>query len=253
MLEIRLSELKQHLLECNYPEKVIDKGISKAKMVPREELRKPKAPADPNIEKIPFITTFNPNVETKNHIVRHVMKYLKTSEKTKEVFRKTEIINARRQPNNLKRMLTSAQFKKKSTFQVKKCGDLRCLLCRHNLEEGTSFTFSNGETLSVNADMSCKVINCIYVMRCLSCKKQYIGETSDFRKRVNLHRNQVKHKCGLDVDQHIHECTKDIEGDFKIMPFFKMPDDNTARRRTKEKFFIDTLKPELNRYYPYFT
>ena len=91
-------------------------------------------------------------------------------------------------------------------------------------------------------------------MRCEGCKKLYIGETSNFRSRVNLHKSHIKNKGGLFVNKHISQCndniSKDIKYVFKIMPFFKVKQDDEKIRKEKESYFISKFKPELNKDLP---
>jgi hypothetical protein len=53
----------------------------------------------------------------------------------KDVIQNTKMINAKRQPANLKRILTKAKFGDYGTFNVKKCGKSRC----PDIIEGESF------------------------------------------------------------------------------------------------------------------
>ena len=65
--KLRLMELKKWLLNCNYPEKLIDRKIHCAK------LRGP-APKRDNLNVIPFITTYSSNYDS-NHLIKTVINY----------------------------------------------------------------------------------------------------------------------------------------------------------------------------------
>ena len=95
--------------------------------------------------------------------------------------------------------------------------------------------------------MSCSVLNVIYVIKCNNCPATYIGETSDLRKRNNLHKNQIKIPAyrHLKVSQHIFNCTKSF--DYRIMPFYKMNTDEETARKIKEDYFIRIFQPSLNK------
>ena len=41
---------------------------------------------------------------------------------------------------------------------------------------------------------SCNAVNVVYQMTCAGCKQGYIGETQDFRQRMNLHKSDVMHQ-----------------------------------------------------------
>ena len=118
------------------------------------------------------------------------------------------IIKSNRQPNNLKRMLTKAAFKPQTTFKVNTCMNKRCQLCRDNLIEGQSYYFERTNYLfKVNGNMDCNTRNCVYVIKCNGCSKIYIGETSNFRLRVNLHKDHIRQgeNAPLYVNRHISD------------------------------------------------
>ena len=98
--------------------------------------------------------------------------------------------------------------------------------------------------------MTCEVKNVIYVMKCRGCGEEYIGETGIFlRKRVTVHNQQIRdpHTRMLRVSGHIDECARNIHPKYYIFPFFKMYSESSTLRRAKERYFINNLKPKLNR------
>ena len=54
---------------------------------------------------IPFVSTHNPNNFNMSETINSCKTILQTSEKMKKVLKKTPIINSKRQPKNLKRIL----------------------------------------------------------------------------------------------------------------------------------------------------
>ena len=246
-LKIRLSELKSYLKKCNYPESVIMNGIEKAMQIPKEKLRAEKEKDNSTIEKIPFISTFNPNIENNFQVAKSVTNFLKRNPATSGVFKNMEIINSRRQAKNLKDILTRAKFTKEENIikKVTKCNAKTCFLCK-NIITGSVFKFTSGEIISINENMNCNTLNCVYVLQCCSCLKTYIGETSDLRKRINIHRDHSSKNSGLNVSRHLYNCASKLDIKFRIMPIYKVREDNTHLRRLKEKAFIDKFKPELN-------
>ena len=98
--------------------------------------------------------------------------------------------------------------------------------------------------------MSCDVKNMIYVMKCRGCGDEYIGETGNYlRKRVTVHNQQIRDPRTrmLQVSAHIDTRANNIFPTYYIFPFYKMYSESTTLRRAKEKFFINSLKPKLNR------
>ena len=128
---------------------------------------------------------------------------------------------------------------------MKKCGKSRCKTCPI-INEGQSFTFGNGNTFTVKHDMDCDTKNVRYALICQNCEKFYIGQTSiELRKRMTLHRQQtVRDEFRvLKVNKHVHEYADDK---FKVVPIYKVLNNNASLRDEKERYLINTLKPELN-------
>ena len=243
---MRLAELKSYLLKQEYPLGLIKSAFEKAQAIPPEVLRSKSEKQ--NTDVIPFVTTFNPNISDPFGSIRSNLPYLQKSETMKQILKTSKIIKSNRQPPNLKRLLTKARFSTDKQFEVKKCGNKRCKLCK-NLIEATQFTFQPNMTFKVNADMDCNTKNCIYVLICEGCTAFYIGQTNDLRLRINLHRNDIKYGKKLYVDKHIHVCAKNKDLQFKVMPFFKLKGTNDTQtdREGMEKHFIDKYSPSLNR------
>ena len=156
----------------------------------------------------------------------------------KQAFNNTKIIFAKRQPKNLKQLLTSSTFSS-STPQpteigIKHCGDKRCLLCRKNYLQLTDKIISLVEKLlfTIKCNFSCKSKNISYYMTCTICGKDYVGQTNDFRKRIKIHKSDIRGtppKDKIPVDEHIHYCQLNTHQTFKdpyfhIIPFLTVKD-----------------------------
>ena len=96
--------------------------------------------------------------------------------------------------------------------------------------------------------MSCDVKNVIYVIKCRGCGEEYIGETSDLRKRVAVNNQQIRDISTrmLPVSTHLDNCTGSKFPKYKIVPFFKMLTENSLVRKKGESYFIKAMKPKLN-------
>lgn len=95
--------------------------------------------------------------------------------------------------------------------------------------------------------MSCHSKNLIYTIICDGCNKFYIGETgTTLRTRIRVHKQQIKDPeyRKIKLSEHIDVCGG---GQFKVFPFYKHFTESATERREKEKHFIQTLKPCLNR------
>jgi hypothetical protein len=120
------------LMTRGCPTELIKCGISKAKFLDINTLRKPKeknnTTDNPNNTNNPNNISFCSQVITKN---KH---FLQQDPTLKDIVQNTKIINAKRQPADLKRILTKAKFGDDGTFNVKRCGKSRCQLCPDIIE-----------------------------------------------------------------------------------------------------------------------
>ena len=155
------------------------------------------------------------------------------------MFNNKKLIVSQSQPQRWKRLLTRAELSQGVT-NIFKCSKLRCLLCSI-LNTGNILYFSKSATkFEVKSYMTCIIMNCIHVLICSCCSFIYIGETSNFLLRTNLHRDHSNKGHGLYVSQQIHNCTKNISCPckFTIMPFYAIKTDNGNVRKCKETYYV---------------
>ncbi len=129
--EVRLSELSTFLKHQDYPDKLIEDGIEKAKLLTVEQLRTPRPKNKKDI--IPFVHTHNPCISNIYNVIKSNVPILMESENMSGKLTKNSIIDSKRQPRNLKQILTKAKFRSGSNTEgnkeVKICGDPRCGIC----------------------------------------------------------------------------------------------------------------------------
>ena len=158
----------------------------------------------------------------------------------KEIIQRYTIIKSKRQPNNLKRLLTKAKFTDKQKLPKKSiCNRPNCGVWEHLITEN-KFIFQCGKTFNVKTTMSCEVRNLIYVIRCGGCQEEYIGETVDLlRHRLTVHRQQIRDASRriLYVSGHIANCAKNQSIKFQILPLYKMQNDNMTSKKNERKLF----------------
>ena len=245
--EKRLSELSNSLQKRNYPDTVISEGIKKAKSIPRNTLLSTQTQNKEEV--LPYVSTFNPNNTEMFGILKSNMHILTNDQTMREALSESKIIKSKRQPPNLKRLITKAKFTEqqiKTTNKVYKCKRPNCALCEC-IEEGNSYNF-NGKVFYVNETMSCDVKNVIYVMKCNGCKELYIGQTGDkLRTRRTIHAQQIRDPSTrqIPLSEHIDNCSQN-NPKFQMFPFFKMRTESISARLAKEKHFIRCFKPKLN-------
>ena len=159
-----------------------------------------------------------------------------------------KIIKSKRQPNNLKKILTRSRFTPNRPITgMERCKRSNCGLCPYLLE-GKEFKFQSGKQFTLKFNGSCNIQNVIYAMKCSGCSKDYIGETGNLRNRVTLHRQHIRHLnlAILQVSRHIAECANNLDIKFQIIPIYKMYTSDSGTRKRKETQLIQTFKPALN-------
>ena len=173
----KLEDLKAILESKIYPKILVEDGIRRAKNIPQEELKKTKPPEENNNINIACVTTYNPNNPNVLSTIKNTLPLLKQSPQMNKIVDKIKIINSKRQPPNLKRILTRARFQLEEhiqTTKVTKCNQSLCGTCKH-LKEGNNIVLQpSGFNFNIKQPMSCTVRNVIYCYTCQGCKEQYI-------------------------------------------------------------------------------
>jgi hypothetical protein len=244
--EQHLKELKSTLLDLKYPILLINDAIKKATSIPQDVLRqiKPK----PSKDVITLVTTFNHNNPSVFRQIKAGYDFLSTDCELGHIFRNIKLINSQRQPPNMKRKLTSSYITQKSHF-TRPCNNARCGCCNHLVATDHFKFHQTGKTFYIRTELTCSSNNLIYVLICAGCDEYYIGETGDtIRARVRVHRQHINNaNCApLKVSRHVAACTSFSIIKFRVVPFYKLTEDNPALRKEKEKYFIDLFKPQLN-------
>ena len=228
-----LNDLYNWLIECDYPPKVIKKGIHNAKL---------QGPAPPPSKQtqIPLISTYYSNYN--NNTVIEMTKSLITQSKDERViqaFKDVHFINSLRQPPNLLRKLCNSQFISNNTSAKNglfKCKHQGCKICKLYLQECESFETANGVKWKLKCYIDCNSSNVLYYLMCNACKEvTYTGKTDSIRLRTNNHITGCRHgNSSNKFDQHVYNCSKNlpsaiIEPFFKLYAFLKLSDYHKLR------------------------
>ena len=210
----RLAELKTWLLKCDYPESLIDSKFFKAK------LQGPAPEPDTSKIVVPFVTTNFSNYDPSNipRISKNLLEKSRNARVT-EVYRNVQPIISLRQPRNLLRRLSKAEFSSSNSTSDEhsnepglfRCNSNSCLLCKDGyIQQCKSFKTSNGFDWQIRCYINCNSKNVIYFLKCTSCNTTtYIGKTNNFRKRLNGHKSSSNLGTSSDVfDNHVFRCRK---------------------------------------------
>lgn len=243
----RLSELQCVLQRKHYPLPMINAGIEKAKGHDILELRQTNVPTeDKNV--VTFVHTYNPHHPNMFQEIHKSFTILEGSPDMKEIVQNTKFISSKKQPPNLKQILTKASFESR-TGVVSKCPDKRCGSCEF-LITGNTFLFHRANfNFTIKDNMNCGTQNLLYVLVCMGCNEYYVGQTGNsLRERNRVHKSQIKNvsiAC-CPASRHIHTCARNKYPQYRIMPFFKIHSANASLRDAKELYFINKTKALLN-------
>ena len=120
--------------------------------------------------------------------------------------------------------------------------------CCDYIIEAQLFKFKNWhQSFVLKSTFNCETPNHVYVIICIGCSKEYIGQTGgQLKERLSIYRQHIRQPEyeKIKVERHLRTCAKGI---FKIFPFFEMKENNKILRECYEDHFIIKFKPELNR------
>ena len=107
--------------------------------------------------------TYKPNYDSHSNVVKQMFDELKESKFTKHIFANKKLIQSKRQPPNLKNILTQAKFCTLNKQCVRKCNSPRCQLCEIIIQ-GDYFRYKNvNYNFLIKSYMTCDTRNCVYV------------------------------------------------------------------------------------------
>ena len=131
-LQVRLNELSLAFKHQNYPVNVIVKGIDKAMKLRKQELRIVREKPDNDI--ITYVSKFNPKNSELFNSIRENLPILQEDETMNKMLQEFQIIKSKRQPRNLKKLITRAKFCDiHESPNIKKCNKSNYGLCEHLL------------------------------------------------------------------------------------------------------------------------
>lgn len=244
----QMSDLSSRLRAGGYPEGLIHSAVQDAMMLSTSELRKPKVlTAGGDI--ITFVHTFDPAHPDLFWRIKGLFSRLSTSVECRPIFGDTKIIDSRREPSSLVRLLQRSRFDESGSVAnkkgVTKCGIQNCKLCLDIMETDLVLFSDAGVSFRIKATMDCTVRNVIYALFCGGCGQSYIGETVCLRDRATAHRSNSKSEDNavMGVSRHLYRCGQG----FKICPIVKVKEECKILRLVIEDALIKLLKPTLNR------
>ena len=120
------------------------------------------------------------------------------------------------------------------------------ITCRYITDGRTNYTFSaTGEIRTIHDHIDCNSKNLVYMIHCLRCNKQYIGETKRrLKDRYNEHRRPVDRPTA--VSDHFLSDNHSPD-DIELIPLELIHSSRDAFRKAREAYLIErgqTLEPK---------
>ena len=221
-LKYRLEELKQWLLQCGYPLKIILKKFHNAM------LQGPAPEPKPKTNTLPFVTTYYSNLDSHNTVsLCNDLLQNSRNDRVDCVFKDCNTVMALKQPPNLLRLLTNSKFSSSPLLPKEnglfKCSDPRCKLCRLYIKECDTFITSKGTQWIIKSHITCHSRCILYFLTCIACNDNitYTGKTVNFRDRMNNHITGCRWGTSTDrFDNHVFKCMK--KNNMSSEPYFKI-------------------------------
>ena len=245
-------------LRRGYPRSTLEKALYKASSFTQDDLLVPKikTPEDRTV----IALEFNP---ANPHIFQSVKKYwplLSTSRNIGHLFTKPPLC-ANRRSRNLRDQLVSAKCTYPAIPRVPlpnpphtTCGTITCKYCRM-ISQGENVRSAFLE-INYKAKLLCRTsclsTNVIYMITCLKCECQYVGETKrQLKRRMYEHLKTIQEHGKLGtlatpVSTHFNSvCKRPAKLNFQILETIRgNPDElsTTLHRKQREKWWILTLR-----------
>ena len=209
--ELRFSELREMLLDRNYPIGIVNAAINKARAIPRAVAIRKVVRENTTVRRPVFVVSWDPRLPSLSAITqRHWRSMVSQDKLMEETFPEPPLIAYKRQKNIgdfLIRAKVTPQVihEKRKIRGMKKCGKA-CHSCpyikeRKNVKSG-KFTWN------ILDQVDCLSENVIYLIQCEkeNCKvNKYIGETKNsLHERLSQHRGYVTRKTQDATGRHFN-------------------------------------------------
>lgn len=266
-----LDILKEKFVQREYPINLLNTQIDKIHQVNRLDTlqyNKHKTPVLAMENALPLIITYynnysrNPSLHT--YILEHWKKFLKEDEHLQQKFdmytpkiifkRGTSIQNflvKSKYNSNITSSITNLDQNNISILQdvqnviipgSTKCNRSNCKCCSHMVETNTFQSTCNKQQFPIHSFINCNSRNIIYLITCVKCRYQYIGQTGrQLKDRLNDHRSNIlTHKLtavAIHFSLPLHKLHH-----LEIIPIEQINTDDLQTRLSRENYWIKTLQ-----------
>ena len=244
-----IDEHRKHLKLLKYPNYLLEDWLQRLKFNQRETLLQEKETSNKG-KVLPFVMKYessNPHPKSSHWDT------LYQQPRNRAIYPQQPIVCYTR-TRNLKDILVKAKFWSISLPNMtsfpfasglpeslaKRCGISNCGCCPVMLPRNTITSSSNGNQYHLESSIKCTTENVVYMIECIKCGKQYIGETiQTLAKRLRHRRNSYGKENRMLYNQFHNDSH---EGGFykwtKVSPIKHLPGADQRRMKAAETDFI---------------
>ncbi len=241
VLDRRLAELSEMLLSRSYNKNVIKNAISKARDLDRSVTLE-KVIRVPN-KRIVLALTYSPKLPSVPKILKKHWRTLTKDQKMLKIFPQPPMV-AYKQPPNLKSVLCRAKLPQNTHSKRRLVGmqpcNKPCNVCPYIKKTKTFTSNHSKQSFPLKGLFTCATTGVIYLVSCLKCNKQYVGQTGrKFYLRAMEHLNSIYHKTntiGIHFSSPLHN-----HNDFIVLIIEKVLPNSVNLRLEREEYWIKTL------------
>ena len=208
-------EMASFFRNRDYPSNVIQRAQERVSAIPRHALISERSDVPDAQPTIPLVLTYHPTNALIKNIMTRNFHLLRDDPDTRDIYEPVRILCSYRRDTNLRDSLVrshlntiSVSGEDRGTFP---CGRSRCNTCTHTNASPTINT--PGGCITITSRYTCISQNVVYVIKCCTCNRIYIGETGrrlGDRFREHL-RSTRQANTDLPVGRHFtspsHACT----------------------------------------------
>ena len=259
--------LSSHFIRRGYPKHLVESAYNRSLALNRDDLLNKEllkstsvgnnntSPQHKNnTDTFYCITTHNPRNPPIHEIINTNWEVLQKTKTTRDIFDSKIIFGLRRNKNlsdHLVRASTKTNKVKQTYISTHPCNRPQlCRYCPRLNHSGEIISKTTGQKHSTMVNINCQTSNVIYLITCISCGIQYVGQTKNrLISRFQGHYYDIKNHNDTTVSRHFNKCPSSSPNGFEglqisILSFIKNPSSSRAgqlERDREEKRWIHRL------------
>ena len=246
-------------LKRGYPLNILEEHLQKASGFSQDELLEPKTKIQEDKQVV--ILDYNPGNPDIMQIIHKYWPLISSSRTLGKIFPSSPLGAFRRQ-KNLKDLLVASKLRypppppraPPPNPRNTTCPKITCRYCRimDKAKTATSSALNTNIKTRYSCTVSCLTPNVVYLIICLKCQSQYIGETQrKVKERIGEHLRFIKNFGNPNVkdtpvSQHFNICCKKpAQLRFQILEVIRANpalESTTKLRKRREKWWVLTLR-----------